>query len=77
MRSSACGIARSIAPSSSLTAIRSAWKVRFEGLPPVRRVAAGMLSFTKAASSVVEFSGAIARALTIFSTIRVANFSSP
>ena len=66
-----------MAPSSSLASMRSAWKVRFAGFPPVRRVAAGMLSLTKVASSWVELSGAFARALTMFSTILVANFSSP
>ena len=36
--------------SSSLTAIRMAWKTRRAGWPPVRRVAAGMDSRTTSAS---------------------------
>ena len=40
--SSAAGSARSRAPSSSLTSMRSAWNVRLAGWPPVRRVAAGI-----------------------------------
>ena len=57
--------------------MRRAWNVRFAGLPPVRRVAAGIAALTISASWVVEFIGAIARCLTIDSTMRVANFSSP
>ena len=38
---------------SSLTAIRMAWKLRFAGCPPVRRVAAGIAVLTISANSVV------------------------
>ena len=37
MASSAAGTARRKVPSSSLTSMRKAWKVRLAGLPPVRR----------------------------------------
>ena len=49
--SSAAGSARSSAPSSPLTSMRSAWKVRLAGLPPVRRVAAGIASRTRSTSA--------------------------
>ncbi|CAB5113689.1 unannotated protein [freshwater metagenome] len=73
----AIGSARETAPNSSFVSIRSAWNVLFAGLPPVRLVAAGIASFTSAANSVVELRGALLRAFTIDSTMRVANFSSP
>ena len=41
---------RSRAASSPLTSIRSAWKVRLAGLPPVRRAAAGMAERTRSTS---------------------------
>ena len=37
--------------------MRNAWKVRFAGLPPVRRVAAGIESRTNSASRDVDTSG--------------------
>ncbi len=48
--STAAGTARSSTSSSPFTSIRSAWKVRLAGLPPVRRAAAGMLSRTSSTS---------------------------
>ena len=52
-RVSACSSESSTAPNSSLTAIRMAWKLRFAGCPPVRRVAAGIAVLTISANSVV------------------------
>ena len=64
-------------PSSSFTSIRRAWKVRLAGLPPVRRVAAGIASLTIALSRCVEVIGARARSRATASAIRRANRSSP
>ena len=63
--------------SSSLTAIRSAWNVRFAGWPPVRRAGAGIAWYSSATSSAVEVNGVRARWRTIWAAIRRANRSSP
>ena len=42
----AAGIARRSTASSSLTSIRSAWKVRLAGWPPVRRAGAGISAYS-------------------------------
>ena len=76
-RVSACSSESSTAPNSSLTAIRMAWKLRFAGCPPVRRVAAGIAILTISANSVVVSIGRSARLSSIARAIRLANFSSP
>ena len=57
--------------------MRSAWKVRFAGCPPVRRAAAGIDSRTSSASRADEVIRERARSRTIAPAIRAANRSSP
>ena len=57
--STAAGSARSRACSSPLTSMRRAWKVRFAGCPPVRRVAAGIELRTSSASRAVPVNGSL------------------
>ncbi len=57
--------------------MRSAWKVRLAGCPPVRRVAAGIDERTSSASRAVPVNGSRARSRTTASAIRRANRSSP
>ena len=54
----AAGSARSRTSSSPLTSMRSAWKVRLAGLPPVRRAGAGMESRTSSTSRALVSNGA-------------------
>ena len=46
----AAGSARRSTASSSLTSIRSAWKVRLAGWPPVRRAGAGISAYSSSTS---------------------------
>ena len=46
--------------------MRSAWKVRFAGFPPVRRVAAGIASFTSAAAFLTRLAIALESAQNSF-----------
>ena len=75
--SSPAGIARSRTFNSLFTSMRMAWKVRFAGLPPIRRAGAGMLAFTNSARSVVVRNLFSLLALTIFAAMELANLSSP
>ncbi len=74
MRSSpqASGSAWSSCPSSSLTAIRIAWKVRLAGCPPAKRAGAGIAWQMVSTSSWVLRSGATSRRLPIARAIAVA-----
>ena len=73
----ASGSARSSEASSPLTSMRSAWKVRLAGWPPVRRVAAGIEERTSSASRAVPVNGSVARSRTMASAMRRAKRSSP
>ena len=53
-RSKACSNESSIAPNSSLTAIRTAWKIRLAGCPPLRRAGAGIASLIMSTNSSVR-----------------------
>ena len=57
--SHAAGSAASSWPSSSLTAMRMAWKTRLAGWPPAKRAGAGIASVTTSTSSLVVSSGAV------------------
>ena len=77
MEAMAAGIARRSTPSSSLTSIRSAWKVRLAGCPPVRRAGAGIVSRRSSTSLAESVNGSVSRALTMARAICRENFSSP
>lgn len=64
-------------PSSSLTSMRIAWKVRFAGCGPSRRADAGIAALMMSTSSVVVSMGLSLRALTMKSAMRAAQRSSP
>jgi len=63
--SSAAGSARSSAPSSSLTSIRSAWKTRFAGWPSPNRAGAGIAALITSTRSAVRSNRCCARRRTI------------
>ena len=65
MASMAAGMARSRTSSSSLTSIRSAWKVRLAGWPPDLAAPAGTTDRIWSTSSPVVVKGFSARAATI------------
>ena len=73
----ASGSARSSWPSSSLTAIRSAWKERLAGWPPAKRAGAGIAELIVSTSSSVVSIGACSRRRTIARAIAPAWRSSP
>ncbi len=73
----AAGTARSSTSSSPFTSIRSAWKVRLPGWPPVLRVAAGMTARSRSTSSPLRSHSRSARRRTIARAILPANRSSP
>ncbi len=57
--------------------MRSAWKVRFAGLPPVRFAACGSASRISSTSRALLLKGSLSRSRTTADTIRLACFSSP
>ena len=57
--------------------MRSAWKVRLAGLPPVRLAACGSASRISSTSRALLVNGSFSRSRTIAETIRLACFSSP
>ena len=63
--SSAAGSAASSEPSSSLTAMRSAWKTRFAGWPSPKRAGAGIAHLIVSTSSPVRSNGCSLRRRTI------------
>ena len=63
--SHASGSAASSWPSSSLTAMRSAWKVRLAGWPPAKRAGVGIADEMTSTSSIVEVICLRARVRTI------------
>ena len=75
--SQATGSPRSSWPSSSFTAIRSAWNVRFAGWPPANAAGAGIAETTVSTSCCVVRSGSSARRRTIARAMRLAKRSSP
>src|SRR5579864_800694 len=74
---SAAGSAASSEPSSSLTAIRSAWKTRFAGWPSPKRAGAGIAALIVSTSSPVRSNGVSRRRRTIAFAICRAYRSSP
>ncbi len=76
-RRQASGSAPSSWPSSSLTAIRSAWKERLAGWPPPNRAGAGTAAVIASTSWSVVSIGAASRARTIARAIAPAWRSSP
>ena len=68
----ASGSAASSCASSSLTAMRIAWKVRLAGCPPANRAGAGMAAVIASTSSKVVVSGLRARRRSIWAAIRSA-----
>ena len=73
----AAGIARRRTASSSLTSMRSAWKVRLAGCPPVRRAGAGISAYSSSTSRPEVVNGSRSRSRTTAVAILRANFSSP
>ena len=63
--SSASGSACSSEPSSSLTAIRRAWKTRLAGCPSPKRAGAGIAALIVSTSSPVRSNGCSRRRRTI------------
>ena len=71
-------MARSSTPSSSLTSMRSAWKVRLAGLPGlVRCTLIGIASRTSSTRRADMVQGVTSRSATIRSAMRRAKRSSP
>ena len=64
-------------PSSSLTAMRRAWKTRFAGWPSPKRAGAGIAPLIVSTSSPVRSNGSIPRRLPIARAIERAKRSSP
>ena len=75
--SQASGRAASSWPSSSLTWMRRAWKVRLAGWPPAKRAGAGIAALMTSTSSCVVSIGPSWRARTMARAIGVAYRSSP
>ena len=73
----ACSKELSIAPNSSFTAMRMAWKTRLAGCPPFRRAGAGIASLIKSTNSPVVSIGLTSRLRSIKRAICLENFSSP
>ena len=76
-RSGAVSISEATAPSSSLTAMRMAWKLRFAGCCFSRSAAAGMADLMMSTSSSVVFISCSWRRLAMARAIRAAWRSSP
>ena len=76
-QSSAASIAEARISSSSLTAMRRAWKVRLAGWPPLAFEAAGIAFSSSSTSSPERTSGAVSRCSTMRRAIRRAKRSSP
>src|SRR5699024_11541130 len=72
-----CSSERSNTPSSSFTAMRSAWKTRLAGCPPVLLNLCGICDLIISVSSVVVSIGTSARLRSISLAIFLENFSSP
>ena len=63
--------------SSALTSMRSAWKVRLAGCPPLRWEAAGTASRSRSTRRAEPVNGSFSRSRTIADAIRPAKRSSP
>ena len=57
--------------------MRSAWKFRLAGCPPVRRAGAGISAYNSSTSAAEVVNGSLSRRRTTAPAILRANFSSP